>query len=323
MKTIFNFLTFAALLTILFFTSCEQDNLMTGTEDLELQDTAQEREEVMIEEALVETIDSAMLDTTKTFSEVETRSSHLVYSSVASVSQGSYWLKQIHKSLLDPAYRYVVKITPYSGDPDIYIHGYDGSYRTIRNGVRYNLTPEQTYGHLSDLTSSEYRLYFSVYGYQSSTFKIEIFKQYYCPTGCLQGRYTIQSAIASKYLDVQWGSTATGTPLHIWPYNGGAAQRWRLYSDGNGYYYLRSDLGKYLDVKNASSASGTPVWMYPYNGSVAQKFRLIPLGNGYYYVRSKLGTYLDVKWANSASGTPIWMYQFTGSNAQKWRLRAI
>jgi hypothetical protein len=86
------------------------------------------------------------------------------------------------------------------------------------------------------------------------------------------GYYTIQSALGN-YLDVQWGSVNSGTPVWLWEFNGGGAQQWVVVPAGGGWFYIRSVLGTYLDVNNGANANGTPVWMYTFNGSPAQLWR--------------------------------------------------
>jgi hypothetical protein len=132
------------------------------------------------------------------------------------------------------------------------------------------------------------------------------------------GTYAFRSAVRSRYLDVQWGNAAPGTPMHLWDYHGGAAQRWQVKKTAQGFYTLQSDLGGHLDVANASNAPGTPVHLWTYNGSAAQQWYFTPAGDGSYFIYSAVGTYLDVQNANSAAGTPIWMYPFNGSSAQRW-----
>jgi hypothetical protein len=136
------------------------------------------------------------------------------------------------------------------------------------------------------------------------------------------GTYHIRSAIG-RYLDVQWGNPNAGTPMHLWDFNGGVAQKWTLKKTTQGFYTIQSDLGRYLDVFNASNAPGTIVHLWDYNGSVAQQWHFTPVGDGSYYIHSAVGTYLDVQNANSAAGTPIWMYPFNGSVAQRWYLEPL
>lgn len=135
------------------------------------------------------------------------------------------------------------------------------------------------------------------------------------------GTYFLRSALG-RYLDVQWGNAYAGTPMHLWDYNGGVAQKWYIKKAPEGFYTIQSDLGRYLDVSNASNAAGTTVHLWDYNGSVAQQWHFTPAGDGSYYIHSAVGTYLDVQNANSAAGTPIWMYPFNGSVAQRWYLEA-
>src|SRR4051812_13723733 len=70
-----------------------------------------------------------------------------------------------------------------------------------------------------------------------------------------------------KCVDVQWGSTANGTPIQLWPCNGGPAQQWTVGADGT----IRA-LGMCLDVFLAGTANGTPVVLANCNGSVAQQW---------------------------------------------------
>lgn len=140
--------------------------------------------------------------------------------------------------------------------------------------------------------------------------------------GPKNGDYFLRSALG-RYLDVQWGNPNAGTPMHLWDFNGGVAQKWIIKKTPQGFYTIQSDLGRYLDVFNASNAAGTTVHLWDYNGSVAQQWHFTPVGDGSYYIHSAVGTYLDVQNANSAAGTPIWMYPFNGSVAQRWYLEPL
>ncbi|WP_394750111.1 RICIN domain-containing protein [Spongiimicrobium salis] len=135
--------------------------------------------------------------------------------------------------------------------------------------------------------------------------------------------YYLKSALEAKCLDVQWGKTANGTPLHLWPSNKGKAQQFSLEDAGNGYFYLKSALGKYIHVQNRSSATKALALLWEGKGNDNTKWKFIPAPNGYFYIKSKKGTYLDVKWGKSDNGTPIWMWSFNGGDAQKWKLEEI
>ncbi|HRK81222.1 MAG TPA: RICIN domain-containing protein [Saprospiraceae bacterium] len=135
-----------------------------------------------------------------------------------------------------------------------------------------------------------------------------------------EGVYIIRSAVGNRVLDVQWGNPNAGTPMHLWDYNGGAAQIWHVKRSPDGFYTIQSDLGRYLDVSNASNAPGTIVHLWDYNGSVAQQWHFSAAGDGSFFIKSSVETYLDVQNSNSAAGTPIWMYPYNGSTAQRWYL---
>lgn len=137
------------------------------------------------------------------------------------------------------------------------------------------------------------------------------------------GKYHIQSAIGGKYLDVQWGHSAAGTPLHLWPFNGGVAQKFKLIPADGGYFYIKSDLGRYVHIPNSSGAAKTIVALGNYSTKNNYKWKFVSAGNGYYYIKSKTGTYLDVQWGKSDNGTPIWMWTYNGGNAQKWKLHRL
>ncbi len=131
--------------------------------------------------------------------------------------------------------------------------------------------------------------------------------------------YYIQSAIG-KHLDVQWANTANNTPLHLWPFNGGNAQKFTLENAGGGYFYIKSALGKYVHVKGGKNTPKSLVTIYSKVNQDNLKWKFENAGGGYYYIESKLGTYLDVQWGSNKNGTPIWMWNFNGGNAQKWKL---
>jgi hypothetical protein len=85
------------------------------------------------------------------------------------------------------------------------------------------------------------------------------------------GTYYIRSAVG-RYLDVQWGNANAGTPMHLWDFNGGVAQKWIIKKTPQGFYTIQSDLGRYLDVDNGRADAGTKVHLWDYNGGVAQQW---------------------------------------------------
>ncbi len=135
--------------------------------------------------------------------------------------------------------------------------------------------------------------------------------------------YYIQSAIAGKYMDIKGNKTANGTPLHLWRYNGGNAQKFTLENAGGGYFYIRFRPGKYIHVQNRSNRPKALALLWAGKGNDNTKWKFVPTSNGYYFIQSKKGTYLDVQGGRSADGTPIWMYPLNRGNAQKWKLKEV
>ena len=135
--------------------------------------------------------------------------------------------------------------------------------------------------------------------------------------------YNFISAVANKALDVQWGNNENGTPLHLWPQNGGDAQLFTLEDAGGGYFFIKSALGKYVHVYGGKGIPKAKVTLWEKVNQDNLKWRFVEASNGYFYIKSKLGTFLDVQGGKSDNGTPIWMWTLNGGAAQKWRLKKL
>ena len=93
--------------------------------------------------------------------------------------KGQKYQVYIKKRYLHSEYKYVCKVTPSSGDPDLYILGRQTSrnrWRLIRKAEFPGGATAESYGRRSDLSESEDRLYFLIKARESGQFKIEIFK---------------------------------------------------------------------------------------------------------------------------------------------------
>jgi len=132
----------------------------------------------------------------------------------------------------------------------------------------------------------------------------------------------LQSAIAGKFLDVQWGNTSNNTPMHLWPSNQGKAQEFYLEKADDEYFYIRSALSsnKYLHVAQGSPRKEAKVVLWDGKGMINTKWKFEKLNTDYYLIKSKLGTYLDVQWASPKDGTPIHMWELNKGDAQQWRI---
>ena len=92
------------------------------------------------------------------------------------------------------------------------------------------------------------------------------------------GSFTIRGS-SGKVLDASGPSFANGTPIIQWDSNKGDNQKWTLYRDPSGWYYIASVYAgghnKVIDLPNGSSEVGTGFQLWGANGSEAQRFRLV------------------------------------------------
>lgn len=138
------------------------------------------------------------------------------------------------------------------------------------------------------------------------------------------GTYTIQSVKSGLYLDVQWGKSDDGTPLHQWSYNGQKPQQFTLEDAGGGYFHIKSGIGgKYVHVQNVSSKPEAAAHLWTGKGHDGTKWKFIKVAGGNYLIQSKLGTFLDVKWASTEPGALVWLWTKHGRENQQWQLKPI
>ena len=142
----------------------------------------------------------------------------------------------------------------------------------------------------------------------------------------LEGVYYIQNVYSGLYLDVADGSTANSANIQQWAYNGCDAQKFKLVSAGNGYYYIMTGATGYekcVDVAGGKSADGTNILQYTYKGSTNQLFKLELQSDGSYAILTGASSYasgLDVYGWSTESGGNVNQWNFWGGDCQKWIL---
>ena len=138
------------------------------------------------------------------------------------------------------------------------------------------------------------------------------------------GIYVIRTGSdENMVLDIDGGSNKSGANLQIWSYNDKVnQQRFRIRSDGNGYYTIQAvHSGKVLDVENASKSNGTNVRQYDSNKTDAQKWQILDLGNGQVSFVSKCNNlYLDIAGGEIKNGANVQVYEGNNTEAQKFIL---
>ena len=147
-------------------------------------------------------------------------------------------------------------------------------------------------------------------------------------TSSLDGTYYIKSYYSGLYLDVVNGSSSNNANIQQWTYNGCDAQKFKLVSAGDGYYYIytgASGYSKVIDVAGKSKADGANILQYAYKGTTNQKFKLVEVSSGVYAIQTAItscGSCLDVyNWSTSAGGN-IAQWTYWGGACQLWYLEA-
>ena len=65
--------------------------------------------------------------------------------------------------------------------------------------------------------------------------------------------------------------------VHLYEWNGGDNQRWKLIKDTDGFYEMQcKGNGLFLDVHEGKDENGQNVVAYKRNGTNAQKWKIIP-----------------------------------------------
>ena len=143
----------------------------------------------------------------------------------------------------------------------------------------------------------------------------------------LDGTYYIKSALSGKYLDVYKAKADNGTNVQQYRGTGGNNQKFKLVSDGNGYYTIYTGASNYkscLDVYNWSRDNGANINQWQYHGGDCQKFQLVKIGDAY-AIKTKISdcySCLDVYEQNTADGANINQWSYWGGKCQLWYLES-
>lgn len=142
----------------------------------------------------------------------------------------------------------------------------------------------------------------------------------------LDGTYYIQNMHSKLYLDVENGLATDGANIRQWDFNGSEAQKFKLVSNGNGYYHILTGASAYksgLDVDSGSPDDGANIMQWEYWGGNMQQFKLSPLSDGTYAILTKASgdkSSLDVyEWSTVAGGN-VCQWVYWGATLQHWRL---
>lgn len=142
----------------------------------------------------------------------------------------------------------------------------------------------------------------------------------------LEGTYYIKNCSSGLYLDIVDGASTDGTNIQQWYYNGSDAQKFKVVSDGLGYYYVLTGASGYkscIDVENGSSADGTNIAQWEYWGGDMQKFQIKEVNSGQYAFLTKASGFkgcMDLYNISSEAGANINQWSYWGGSGQLWIL---
>lgn len=142
----------------------------------------------------------------------------------------------------------------------------------------------------------------------------------------LDGVYYMKNVSSGKYLDVINGQTNDGANIRQWDYNGCEAQKFKIVSDGAGYYYILTGATGYrscVDIEGGSSSDGTNVIQWNYWGGDMQKYKIQEVESGKYVFYTKasgLRSCLDLYEVSPNAGANICQWNYWGGAGQQWRL---
>ncbi len=144
----------------------------------------------------------------------------------------------------------------------------------------------------------------------------------------LDGIYYIRNRSSNKYLDVANGSAADGTNIQQWSKNSLDSQKFKLVSDGNGYYYILTGASGYtscLDVDSGSNTDGANIIEWNYWGGEMQKYEIVNV-NGSYAIKTKASgstKCLDVYNISNDDGANVCQWTYWGGDGQRWYLEDV
>ena len=152
--------------------------------------------------------------------------------------------------------------------------------------------------------------------------------------------YVFKNKASGRVLDIANASTASGTQVQIYDYNGTSAQMWTLASASapslssasisNGWYYIYSRVGsgQRLDVSGNSSDNGGNVQVWGETTGECQKWYIKKVGS-YYCIQSgsayanNATRVLDCYNGGTANGTNLQIWDYYGNDAQLWSIKKL
>ncbi len=143
--------------------------------------------------------------------------------------------------------------------------------------------------------------------------------------------FMIKNANSGLYMEVAGGAAANSTNVQQWGANGSATHNtWRLFSAGDGYYYIVSTLGDtatyVLDIAGRKNTDGANAAIYTYNRGTNQQFKFIPNSDGTYKIVTRVSgdtKGVEIVNAYTTSGANVQQWSLNGHACQNWILEEV
>jgi hypothetical protein len=134
------------------------------------------------------------------------------------------------------------------------------------------------------------------------------------------GTWHVVNRYGNKPMAALNGSTAAGTQLVQWGYNGGNEQKWTFTYIGNGQYNITGlASGRKVDVSGRSTANGANLILWDATGGDNQKWTITPIGDGYFRMTAvHSGKVADVEGPSTADGAKVHQWSYVGVLNQQW-----
>ena len=143
--------------------------------------------------------------------------------------------------------------------------------------------------------------------------------------------YRFKNVHSGLYMQVAGAAAENGANIQQWGSDGSSVHDiWKLFSAGDGYYYIAScvgDGGTYvLDIAGKKTANGTNIDLYQYNGGTNQQFMLTENSDGSYKLRTRItgeASAVEIADASTASGANVQQWEINGADCQDWILEPV
>ena len=145
----------------------------------------------------------------------------------------------------------------------------------------------------------------------------------------VEGVYKLKNVNSGLYMDVADGSSENGANIRQWEGNGYDAQKFKIVSNDDGYYYLLTGASGYtksVDIDSGSGADGTNVLQWDYWGGDMQLYKVVQNGDGSYSFLTKVSenkSAIEVYDFGTSSGDNIAQWEYWGGPAQCWNLEVV